>query len=244
MTQGAFLTSALWGPVGLVVGVLFTIVMGWWFWRARTHLYYSMSLATPLLNVSPAVRERLVLPVGEVPLDHPHHVEVELISRGPRDIAPGDFHGALTFDIGAVVIDMIGEPRVVPTSAQIPRVSHSGSTISVQPCLIKSRERISVSLLVDGAHPHLTSTSAHLANVDPKSFTGEVPPIGPWRKATRWAGGAALVYNLLIGPVVASFVPGASEKDSPLLQVGVALIWTWLFLAVFTALLKRVFGRF
>ncbi|MFH9871623.1 hypothetical protein ACH4NT_36800 [Streptomyces lydicus] len=241
--MSAFLTSPLWGPASLVIGVLFTIFVAWWFTRARTHLYYGMPLVTPLLNVSPAVRERLILLVDQVPLDHPHHIEVELISRGPRDITRDDFQQeAISFDVGAAVIDVIGQPRVAPTSAQAPRVTYSGNTISVEKCLISRRERISVSLLVDGANPQLTRKSAHLANVYVDPFTENPPPMGPWRKAARWVGGIAIGYNVL-GAVIATFVPEIAGRGSPLVRVGAALIVGWLGLAALAAVLRRTLER-
>lgn len=167
MTLSASLADS---PIfGLIVGSIVTLAAAWWFWQKRTVLYYGMPVAVRVIDAPPAARARMVLSVDGTVREHPHRVEVQLICKGPKDIASSDFDQdrPIILDVGADIITTIGSPQVEPSDAEIPNVTCAGRTLSVPKCLIRRGQRISVSLLVDGA-PNLTRQQIRLHNVTPK----------------------------------------------------------------------------
>ncbi|TLQ38973.1 hypothetical protein [Streptomyces marianii] len=236
----AFLLTA----IGVILGVLAI-----WLTR-KTRLFFGMPTVTPLLN-SPAVRERVVVSVvredGTVDdLEYPHHVDVQLVTRGRRDIDASDFdrNMPLEFDVGARVSALLEPVRVEPTNAQTPHVSWDDKTLRIDSCLVRGRQLISLSLLVDGQAPRVTCPQPNLSNVVVKRFTGPEPPIGLWPQITVELGVVALSL-VLIGSVLSKFV--SRTQDEPWLhalqKVNGWLIVLWLASWVITAVLRRLARR-
>ncbi|MDF2270700.1 hypothetical protein P2Q00_35530 [Streptomyces coacervatus] len=212
----------------------------------KTRLFYGMPLAAPLLNASPDVRGRVVVTFNDAELEQAHHVEVHLVTRGTRDVASTDFDQGrpLTLDVGARIITLLTPPRVTPASAEVPNVNFDGTTLLIEKCLIKSRERIALSLLVDGESPRLTCPTSHLINVRMKKFTGTEPPIGPWPGLTTGLGLAALGLNV-VGIVMHQVKPSLDQEDwfHDFRLFAAWLIILWLTSALTHFVLRLIAGR-
>jgi hypothetical protein len=108
-----------------------------------------MSKPTPLLAVPARIRQDIELfhRDGEV-LSDPHIVEVYLVSRSRSDISRDSFDGGkpLILDLGSPIIALASE-TVEP---------FAGPTVFVGPRLIRKREVVTFTALIDGAGATLT----------------------------------------------------------------------------------------
>ncbi|MFE2584802.1 hypothetical protein [Streptomyces sp. NPDC059378] len=245
MRLGAkFYDLPLWGFVGVVIAALALWVA--FKLAEKTRLFYGMPLVAPLLNASPAVRGRVVVTFNEIELKQAHHVEVHLVTRGTRDIASADFDQGrpLVLDVGARIVTLLTPLRVTPASAEVPEVNFNGTALHIQKCLIKSRERIALSLLADGEAPRLTCPTAHLINVRMKKFTGSEPPVGLWPGLTKGLGLAALALNL-VGIVMYQISPSLDRHAwfRGFRLTAAYLIVLWLSSALIQSVLRFIARR-
>lgn len=227
----------------LAVLALALATFGIWVFK-RTRLFYGMPLSVPLIT-SPAIREAVVVTVNNKPLEQPHHVEVHLVARGRRDIAYTAFdrQRPLVLDVGAHIYAQLGEPRLEPADAAAPEISFAGTKLVIEPFSIKRRERISLSLLVDGA-PRLVCPSPNLNDVVVEGFTGPEPPIGPWPRLSFWLGTAAVLLVFIMAAVL-KIAPQSKDEDwvNAVATLNAWLFILWIFCAVTTFGLRRLVRR-
>lgn len=164
----SFYTSGtFWAGAGTVVGVVSIVAIVWVTWRAanpKRRLWYSMPTVTPLVARKGLSRE-LRIHYGDHQLVSPSTVSIQLISRGRLDIPRSAFDGdqPLQLDVGAPIVEVLN----VTTSPNrpIPSVKTDDSKVFIGPSLIGRREKIVISLLVEG-DPHLNPLPQSLENVD------------------------------------------------------------------------------
>lgn len=201
-----FFTSAtFWGPaIGAIVGVLTTAVVVWVTLRAanpKRRLLYSMPVVTPLLNTRPDLPQDIEVRRAGSVLAHPYVVNVELTSRGRRDIAREAFGGdPIRLDVGAPIIDCL-KISTSPSDRPHPVWNVDGSKLLVGPSLIGRRQSTVFSLLVDGPSPRLSKPMQTLTEVR----------LLPWDSASGAVGVPAGAVILVAGLTI--FVGGiASER--------------------------------
>ena len=219
ISQEAVWTFIL-GVLALVVGILAV-------WLARkTRVLYGLRRSTPLINASPIGKPVVVTVDGRL-LHHPHYVEVQLVTRGRDDIHPDRFTGRpIVLDLGAPIHTVLAVPRVEPDTADKPGVTWVERTLEIHPFLMKSRERVTLSVLTDG-QPHLTWPLHNLSNVRLKQFAGPEPPVTPWPWWVTSALGTAFILLAIIGSVVQKAAPQIEDDGWwEVITTGIA----WLFI--------------
>jgi len=125
-------------------------------------LWYSMPTVTPLVTRrGPREENPLRRSLGRIP----YTADILLISRGRLDIPRSAFDGdrPLQLDVEVPIVEVLK----VTTSPDrpLPPVKTDGSKLFVGPALIGHREKIMISLLVEG-DPNLSSLPQSLENVD------------------------------------------------------------------------------
>jgi hypothetical protein len=162
-TNGTF-----WAGAGAVVGVVSILAIGWVTWRAanpKRRLWYSMPTVTPLVSRGKELSRELKIIYGDHQLESPTTVNIQFISKGRLDIPRSAFDGQqpMQLDVGARIVEVLD----VTTSPDrpIPPLKPDGSKLFIGPALIGRREKIVISLLVDG-DPNLSRLPQSLENVD------------------------------------------------------------------------------
>lgn len=216
LAGGDFYTSGIWTFIGVVLGVLGTLVLAWvtlraanpkrpvLYWAGNTTPLLSRETGLPQLKVSmrPKPGRRIWNPCGQE-LKSPHIVKVELISRGRADITPSAFGGnPLRLDVGASIVEFL-DVTTTPDDRQVPEVRADGTALLVEPVLIGKRETIGISVLVDGPSPVLSKPRQSLIDVE----------ICPWDPASDSARLVRALTIILLILVVASIIalPGALQ---------------------------------
>jgi hypothetical protein len=146
--------------VALAVGIAAawaTYVVGY----PRQRLFYKLSLVAPLLTSPRGLPENLKLTYEGEALARPHIIEVTLISRGRRDIPRSAFDAdePIRLDVGVRILEML---RVVsePETMTAPNIHFDETVLNVGPNLIGKRQKITFTLLADGASPKLSWKSS------------------------------------------------------------------------------------
>ena len=161
-------SGTFWAGAGTIVGLVSLVAIVWVTWRVanpKRRLWYSMPTVTPLVRRRKGLTRELKITYGDDQLESPYSVNIQIISRGRLDIPRSAFDGEqpLQLDVGAVIVEVLN----VATSPNrpIPPVRIDDSRLFVGPALIGRREKIEISLLVDG-DPQLKPLSQSLENVD------------------------------------------------------------------------------
>lgn len=142
----------------------------------RRRLLYSMPTVTPLLNDTKhdlAGANLEVRRAGKV-LSDPHVLGIRLVSRSSRDIPSAAFEREqpIQFDVGAQIVEVL-QVASSPETTRCPDWTFEGSLISIGPGLIKKGQRISLSILVDGARPKIACPYPTLVDVEVQSQNPE-----------------------------------------------------------------------
>jgi hypothetical protein len=162
--SGTFYAAA--GAIAVVVIGAVTIWVTLRVGSIKRQLTYSMTDDTPLLATTTGLaRADLEVLYQGQRLDAPRVISVRLASRGRRDIASGDFdqNRPLAIDVGVPIVKRLATESAPELPEAAVRVD--GQRLIVGPCLIRKRQVISFSFLVDGGPP-LLSHEDYLLNVD------------------------------------------------------------------------------
>jgi hypothetical protein len=167
-----YTSGTFWAIAGVAAVIVVGVATVWVTLRVsnpKRRLLYSMPVATPLLNRRPGLPADIeVRRKGqEKPLENPHVVTVQLVSRGRLDIQRDAFDDGkpLRLDVGAPIIECL-DVTTSPPDRAVPPCKPGGSTLLVGPALIGRRQTIRYSLLVDGPDPRLSPPIKSLADVD------------------------------------------------------------------------------
>ncbi|MEU5651285.1 hypothetical protein ABZ767_18445 [Streptomyces pseudogriseolus] len=102
-------------------------------------------------------------------VQRPRVVELELRNTGRRDITAAQFHAGqpIVYDLGADVVAVL-EVASQPTGTVAPSVGISAGArhrIEVPPCLLARKQKVNISLLVDGPERPVRCLGAPLVDV-------------------------------------------------------------------------------
>ncbi|MBB5871876.1 hypothetical protein F4553_005255 [Allocatelliglobosispora scoriae] len=173
LTAAPWYTSGtFWSAIGIPVAIIIAIVTIWATFRIthpKRQLFYSMPVATPLLNVpsgDPVRRGLEVRRDGVVPAD-PHVLEVRISSNSRRDIPATAFDRGqpLTLDVAVPIVEVL-QSTSAPGSAPLPIFETADSRILIHPNLIKKQQIITFFVLVDGPNPRLTCPHPQLIDIN------------------------------------------------------------------------------
>jgi hypothetical protein len=163
-------------------------------------------LAAPLLQQSAQeMPGTLQISWNGTELNNPHILEVNLTSRGRRDIASEDFDQPLEFRVGAKILAVL-RTASGPDSTTFRKVAFEDEILNVGPALIRRHQSIKITLLAVGHDPELSSAAAAVRDVDVEVLPSE-------RSGHRWS--AAMAGLVLIGLVI-----GHSSPPSKTLSTG------------------------
>lgn len=200
-SSGTFWTATA-AVVTLLVGVA-TVSVTYLTRFARQRLDYGMRTVAPLLTAPDGVRDDLRLFHRGVRLEHPYLAEVVLAGRGRRDIPRSAFDNGdpIRLDLHVPIVELLQGSVIDATSSATPapRVRIDGTALLVGPALIGRRQRLTLTVLVEG-EPAL-SCDAPLPNalVRDQAFR----PVDP-KRAERLIGEISTVVLVLL--IAAAFV--------------------------------------
>ncbi|WP_089316993.1 hypothetical protein [Actinomadura mexicana] len=205
---GAWYSSGtFWTATGVVVTLLVGLGTGavTYLTRfARQRLDYGLRTVAPLLTAPDGVRDDLELRHRGVKLERPYLTEVVLAGRGRRDIPRSAFdNGApIRLNLGAAIVELLQVKTTdSASSTPPPPVATDAEALLIGPGLIGRRQRITLSVLVEG-EPDL-SCEAPLPNARVRSRS--VDPIDPVDRAAD-----LLRLTLAAGLLIFLMVTGAS----------------------------------
>jgi hypothetical protein len=176
-----YTSGTFWAGAGVAAVLLSTVAIVWVTLRvgsSKRRLLYSMPVVTPLLNERPGMpRDVEVRRAGQL-LTFPQVVNVELVSRGQRDIPRDAFDGGepLCLDVGVPIVECL-QVKISPSDRPEPLCKIDGAKLLVGPSLISRRQTMVFSLLVDGPSPKLSRPPQSLIDVDlrPRDTGSESP---------------------------------------------------------------------
>jgi len=153
-------SATFWTAAGVAVAFVTLVVIYRVAVPART-LIYGMPVVTPLLSDA---RADIKVLHEDKPLTSPHVVELHLGLNGRSDIRSADFDEGqpLVLDVGAHIVTVI-ESSSSPPSLSVPRAVAAGTALAVGPGLISRGQRLTFTLLADGADVRLSCRS-HIAD--------------------------------------------------------------------------------
>jgi hypothetical protein len=227
IADGALYASGtFWAIIGVAVAIVVGIAGVWAALRAASperRLFYSMPVITPLLHQQPGLPQDIEVRrmsedgQGEV-LNHPHVVNVQLTSRGRHDIAREAFDGEepLTLDVGAPIVEFL-KVATSPPDRPVPDWEVEGSKLLVRPSLIRRRQTIVFSLLVDGPSPCVNKPQQTLTDV-------KLVPGIPGSGFTTWQRVALLLVSVISVIVVITLVTGVHSVAIALAIAGIVTL--------------------
>ena len=175
-------TSSISGTTLSIAAILVTLLAGFGgplvvhLVRSRRHkLFYGLPADTSVLTTPHGISDLELRRHGKV-LAQPHVLEVQLISRGRKDIPSNAFDkgNPIRFDVGANIVELL-EVTSEPKFIKSPKVTIVGTALNIGPNLIGKRQKIAVTLLADGK-PSLTCQSP-IKDVDVlEQKAGQPPP--------------------------------------------------------------------
>lgn len=196
-TSGAFL-----GFAGIAVGLVGIIVGVWAAFRAanpKQRLLYQVSAAVPILTgESREVRDVVEVLFEGKPLENPQVLEFHLVNAASGDIPADAFNRErpLRIEIGVPVKKVLGCVSV-PDGQEVPEITHDGESILIGPDLIKRRQMVKVTLLLDGADPKVSVPNQSLINVEVCEYRGNLAifdqDASRWLRLGRWMKGLAVL---------------------------------------------------
>ncbi|MFI8817603.1 MULTISPECIES: hypothetical protein [unclassified Streptomyces] len=140
--------------VAATAGVLATLAVGWWAWRAAVphrKLAYSIE-ATPLLS---STHSGLTVNLGSERIASPQTATLKVINVGNREIEPPHFNSeSIEFDMNARVVSVLTSSST--DNRRVPPASAHGNTLQIEPYPIHKGQEVSYKLLLDGQSPRLT----------------------------------------------------------------------------------------
>ncbi|QKV77705.1 hypothetical protein [Amycolatopsis sp. Hca4] len=147
-TSGTFLTIA-----GIVVAAIMgvgAIVATYRSANPRRRLHLYQSGVASMVHIASKTLGIKVLQ-GDQELQNPHLVTVNVSNRGRRDIPRSSFDGPITLDVGVEIVGQLNASSSGTSGVEpMPEVAISGTALVMQPSLIKRKQTLSYSLLVDG----------------------------------------------------------------------------------------------
>jgi hypothetical protein len=137
----------------------------------KRRLLYGMPVVAPMLTAPSGVRGDLELRHRGTLLTEPHVLEVQLLSRGRKDIPSSAYDGnvPIRLDVGAMIIEVL-QTNSEPSPLPAPRVTIDGTALEIGPALIGKRQKISITILAEGSSPQL-NCQASLIDVHVKQLT-------------------------------------------------------------------------
>ena len=218
LASGPFYTSPIfWAVIGVAAALLVGVATMWVTWLSpypKRRLYCWMPAATPGMPADIEVRCK----VQDKPPENPHVVTVELTSTGRFDIDRTAFDGGdpLRLDVGAPIVKCV-EITTRPTDRMVPPHDIDGSVLLVRPALIRMRQRISFSLLVDGPSPQLGPPIQSLRDVD-------IQWLDPRTEARRqWVVFLATLAGTLLAVTGVSYLILRNRNTSPVWLIVAAI---------------------
>ncbi|MEE1736931.1 hypothetical protein PUR49_10520 [Streptomyces sp. BE147] len=140
--------------VAATAGVLATLAVGWWAWRAAVphrKLAYSIE-ATPLLS---STHSGLTVNLGSERITSPQTATLKVINVGNREIETPHFNSeSIEFDMNARVVSVLASSST--DNRRVPPASAHGNTLQIEPYPIHKGQEVSYKLLLDGQSPRLT----------------------------------------------------------------------------------------
>ena len=144
--------------VALLVGlalVWVTYIVGF----PKRRLSYALRLVTPLLATGAA--KDLELRHHDAVIAEPHVLEIELASRGRRDIPSSAFDGGepIRLDVGTPIVALL-QVTSEPAFLTFPKVAVEGTSLNIGPSLIGPRQKVVLIALIKGGSPRLSWRSS------------------------------------------------------------------------------------
>jgi hypothetical protein len=197
VAESFYVTGGFWvAAAGVAVALALGVFTLWLTWRAsnpKRRLLYGMPVVTPLLNGGANVPHGLEVRRDGQLLTEPHVLVLELFNQGRLDIPNHAFNQdrPLILDVGVRIVDIL--KTATPVDQAVPAVEIDGTRLEIGPDLIKSRQMISITLLVDGLKPTLSCPPHPLIDIHVDRQDGM-----PSRPST-----ARFVFDTVAGVVVA-----------------------------------------
>ena len=133
----------------------------------------------------------------------PRIVKIKVINRGRRDIPSRAFdqQRPLRLDVAVPVLGIL-DVRSMPAGYLTPRIEADGTAVNLGPDLIKIRQAITLRVLVDGAHPRLTTPEPSIIDTRIRQVSTRRPAHGVMAAFTIAATGltAGVMLGSLLGP--------------------------------------------
>jgi hypothetical protein len=162
-SSGTFWAAA--GTIAVLVTGAAATVVALWLANPVRRLECVMSSAPLLQGSAQEMSGSLQITWDGVELKDPHILEVNLISRGRRDISSEDFDQPLEFRVGAKILAVL-RTASGPKSSTFRAVAFEDDLLKVGPGLIRRHQSIKFTLLAVGRDPMLSSSAAALRDVD------------------------------------------------------------------------------
>jgi len=127
----------------------------------RRELVYEVLALVPFLTPTTAdARDGVEIRLSGEILDNPQVLEIRLTNHGRLDIAT----------------DAFDQSESSPANFKLPRIKIDGTGLNIGPDLLKRRQSIAISVLVDGASPSVTIPDSPLLDVDIREQQKINPP--------------------------------------------------------------------
>jgi hypothetical protein len=148
--SGTFWTAS--GVISAVVIGIVTVIVTWWVGFPTRRLLYRVSSVTPLLSAPDGMRGDLELRHRGRLVGDPHVLEIELTGNGRRDIPSSAFDGGapIAMRLSAPIVELLQIDSKSSLEAASSKVRTDEGAVLVGPCLIGRRQKISITLLVEG----------------------------------------------------------------------------------------------
>lgn len=210
VAAGWYTSGTFWSGAAVIVAILSTVILVWitvWVANPKHLLLFGMKTIPPK-KLQGATRSRMDS------LSHPRVLEVQIISRGRRDIPSSAFDQGIPvrLDIGAQIVECLGSESDDIARAYYPKFDPDGTWIDIGPCLIGRHQIFSLYMLVDGSHPRLTCTRQSLIDINVRERASE-------RRARRGTQLMLAVWALAVIVLLLFFPPVFSVAAIVLLSV-------------------------
>jgi hypothetical protein len=201
-----------WTVAGTVLAFLsFAWVVGvyaWKRWWERRTITYQLLASVPFLRNVPGIKSSgLTVIYHKKELTDPHLLEVQLTSKRHRDIPTSAFDQdrPLCIDVGAPIVALL-EARYDPDQLPLPEITTTGSSLRIEPSLIRRRQDMRFFVLTEGpgAHLDLTNPLIDYTLREGKSYEAGADRIRNVKRIIGWAIVILIVWFLITNPVSAA----------------------------------------
>ena len=190
--------------------------------RGRKIITYELLASVPFLPNVPGLEAAglSVIHNGEK-LDNAHLLQVQVVSKSARDISTKSFDQGrpLCFDVGAPVVALL-EAAYCPDQPPLPEVEITETGLQIRPDIIRSRQDMRFSVLVNGPGARLTCSSNPLLNYrlrEATSYQARQKRSLMIRRIIIWAILVFLAFYLLTQPeAVQNLVDGLKAVGNSL----------------------------